>query len=75
LAVARRLPGRIAAVRIPLAVREGKAVSQVAGTHAGDISRGAKFVKANSDTRRDAAKRSLLMGNRLFLKLTRLVRS
>src|SRR5882762_272043 len=62
LAVARRLPGRIAAVRVPLAVREGKSVPRVTGTHAG-----------RTDT--EAAMRSLLMGNRLFLKLTRLVRS
>src|SRR5258707_14517114 len=61
LAVAKRLPGRIAAVRVPLAVRDVKSVHLVTGTHAG---------RSNTE----AAKRSLLMGNRLLLKLTRLVR-
>src|SRR5262245_15982573 len=87
LAVARRLPGRIAVVRLPLAVREGKSVPRVAGTHAGaDASSGfvstnpeplsvTGFANTKPDTRTEAAKRSLLMGNRLFLKLTRLARS
>src|SRR2546422_8967909 len=75
LAVAKRLPGRIAAVRVPLAVREGRSVPRVAGTHAGRTSGNSGFVSTNLDTRTEAAKRSLLKGNRLFLKLTRLVRS
>jgi len=62
LAPAEQTLGRIAAENIPLAVREGNAMSRNAGTHA-------------DATRKRAAKRSLLMGNRLFLKLTRLVRS
>src|SRR5215470_15215484 len=72
---------------LPLAVREGKSVPLVAGTHAGaDVSPGfvstnpeprsvTGFANTKPDTRTEAAKRSLLMGNRLFLKLTRLARS
>ena len=70
-----RLPGRIAAENIPLAVREGNAVFRLAGTHANEPLEGAGFAITNADTPKQAAKRSLLMGNLLFLKLTRLVRS
>jgi hypothetical protein len=71
-----------------LAVREGNAVVRFADPHAGRISVGSGFVSTNPescivtgfvrtkpDTDREAAKRSLLLGNLLFLKLTRLVRS
>ena len=58
-----------------------------AGTHANRVFFSSGFVSTNPeprvtgfectnpDTRAEAAKRSLLMGNRLFLKLTRLARS
>ena len=50
-------------------------MARIAGTHAREPFASAGFVSTNPDTRMQAATRSLLMGNRLFLKLTRLVRS
>ena len=44
-------------------------------THARDASSVRRFALANTHTLPEAALRSQLLGNRLFLKLTRLVRS
>ncbi len=67
--------GRIAAVRLPLTVREGIAVFLPVESHACGASNARTSAVANSDTLPEAASRSLRLGNRLFLKLTRLVRS
>jgi hypothetical protein len=66
--------GRIAAVLIPPAVREGIAVFLPVETHARGSMNARTSAFANSDTLFEAALRSLLLGNLLFLKLTRLVR-